>query len=94
MKVDAPVPADLARVGSEAQRLEALGYDGLRVAELNHDPFMPLALAAEHTEKIELLTSVAVAEAGPHHSWMSSRTSQPRMRSQSDRLAGRKLTSA
>ncbi len=61
MKVDAPVPADLARVGSEAQRLEALGYDGLRVAELNHDPFMPLALAAEHTEKIELVTSVAVA---------------------------------
>ena len=41
--------------------MEALGYDGLRLAELNHDPFMPLAVAAEHSERIELVTSVAVA---------------------------------
>ncbi len=61
MKIDAPAPAAMARIGREAQRLEALGYDGLRLAELNHDPFMPLAIAAEHTERIELVTSVAVA---------------------------------
>jgi alkanesulfonate monooxygenase SsuD/methylene tetrahydromethanopterin reductase-like flavin-dependent oxidoreductase (luciferase family) len=61
MKVDAAVGADMAKVGGQAKRLERLGYDGLKLAELNHDPFMPLAIAAEHTESIELVTSVAVA---------------------------------
>ncbi|MCZ6890415.1 MAG: TIGR03617 family F420-dependent LLM class oxidoreductase [Gammaproteobacteria bacterium] len=61
MKVDAAVGADMAKVGDQARRLERLGYDGLKLAELNHDPFMPLAIAAEHTESIELVTSVAVA---------------------------------
>lgn len=61
MLIDAFAAADLSQIAAEANRLEALGYDGIRVAELNHDPFMPLALAAAHTEKIELVTSVAVA---------------------------------
>ena len=61
MKVDASAQADLTGIGARARRLESLGYDGLRLAELNHDPFMPLAIAAEHTERIELVTSVAVA---------------------------------
>lgn len=61
LKIDAPVSATLRSIAAEAVRLEALGYDGLRVAELNHDPFLPLTLAAEHTERIELVTSVAVA---------------------------------
>lgn len=51
----------MRRIGAQASALEALGYDGLRLAELNHDPFMPLAIAAEHTDRIELVTSVAVA---------------------------------
>ena len=42
LKIDAPVIASLRRIAAEAVRLEALGYDGLRVAELNHDPFLPL----------------------------------------------------
>lgn len=61
MKIDASAPADMRKIGDSAERLEALGYDGLRLAELNHDPFMPLAIAAEHTRTIELVTSVAVA---------------------------------
>lgn len=61
MKVDASTTADMTRIGDAAKRLEALGYDGLRLAELNHDPFMPLALAAANTSNIELVTSVAVA---------------------------------
>ena len=61
MKVDAIVAANMSSIGSEAARLEKLGYNGLRVAELNHDPFMPLGLAATATTHIELLTSVAVA---------------------------------
>ena len=61
MKVDASVAANMRRIGFDAQRLESVGFDGLRLAELNHDPFMPLAIAAEHTQTIELVTSVAVA---------------------------------
>ena len=61
MKVDAPLNGDLAKVAVHAQLQESLGYDGVRLAELNHDPFMPLAIAAEHTERVELVTSVAVA---------------------------------
>lgn len=61
MKVDAPIGASMAHIAQDAQRLESIGYDGLRLAELNHDPFMPLAIAAEHTSQIELVTSVAVA---------------------------------
>jgi probable F420-dependent oxidoreductase len=45
----------------KAQELEELGYDGVLVAEIAHDPFLPLALAAHHTQRIELRTSIAVA---------------------------------
>jgi len=61
MKIDAPVSADMRQIASQAVELESLGYDGIRLAELNHDPFLPLTLAAEHTQHIELVTSVAVA---------------------------------
>ncbi|HIF99883.1 MAG TPA: LLM class flavin-dependent oxidoreductase, partial [Myxococcales bacterium] len=61
MKIDAVIAANMKQIGEEASRLETLGYDGLRLAELNHDPFMPLALAAANTDRIELVTSVAVA---------------------------------
>jgi probable F420-dependent oxidoreductase len=61
MKVDASISGNLKIVAQEAVRLESLGYDGLKVAELTHDPFLPLTIAAEHTARIELITSVAVA---------------------------------
>jgi len=61
LKVDAPASPNLGEIAERARKLEFLGYDGLRLAELNHDPFMPLTIAAEHTERIELVTSVAVA---------------------------------
>ena len=48
-------------IPERARELEALGYSGLKLPELNHDPFMPLAIAAEHTNRVELVTSVAVA---------------------------------
>ena len=32
---------------------EAIGFDGLWTAETNHDPFLPLTLAAEHSQRIE-----------------------------------------
>lgn len=61
LKVDRGVISRLAAVGDAARELERLGYDGCWTAEINHDPFLPLTLAAEHTSRIELGTSIAVA---------------------------------
>ncbi len=47
--------------GEAARTQEELGYDGLWAAETSHDPFISLALAAEHTERVELGTSIVVA---------------------------------
>ena len=62
MKVDTGVMApSLSDIGPRARELEDLGYDGLLTAETGHDAFLPIALAAEHTERIELATGIAVA---------------------------------
>jgi len=63
MKIDAGLmgTADLAGVPAAARALEAAGFDGMVTAEMANDPFFPLLLAAEHTERIELMTSIAVA---------------------------------
>jgi probable F420-dependent oxidoreductase len=62
VKVDAPlVTAALSEVPRIAREIEDLGYDGVYTFEGPHDPFFPLALAAEHTERIELATAIAVA---------------------------------
>jgi probable F420-dependent oxidoreductase len=61
MKVDGGLFSDLARVPELAATLEQLGYDGCWTGEINHDPFLPLLLAAEHTSRLELGTSIAVA---------------------------------
>ncbi|MEY2967429.1 MAG: hypothetical protein RIQ64_56 [Actinomycetota bacterium] len=61
MKVDGGVALDLAKSAESAKETEAAGYSGAWTAETNHDPFFPLLLAAEHTQRIELGTSIAVA---------------------------------
>ena len=61
MLVDGGISHDLGRVPEQARELEALGYDGVMTAETGHDPFLPLALAAEHTERVQLATAIAVA---------------------------------
>ncbi|MEN8159934.1 MAG: LLM class F420-dependent oxidoreductase, partial [Myxococcota bacterium] len=62
MKIDSGlIAADLASVPARAREIEAQGFDGLVTAETSNDPFFPLLLAAEHTEKVELMTSIAVA---------------------------------
>lgn len=42
-------------------RLEEIGYDGAFSFEAKHDPFLPLATAAEHTTRLALGTAVAIA---------------------------------
>ncbi|HTI75188.1 MAG TPA: LLM class F420-dependent oxidoreductase [Mycobacterium sp.] len=61
LKVDAAVASGLTNVAEAASTLERRGYDCCWTAEINHDPFLPLVLAAEHTTRIELGTSIAVA---------------------------------
>jgi alkanesulfonate monooxygenase SsuD/methylene tetrahydromethanopterin reductase-like flavin-dependent oxidoreductase (luciferase family) len=61
LTVDGAVSSQLANVAEAASRLERRGYDCCWTAEVNHDPFLPLVLAAEHTTAIELGTSIAVA---------------------------------
>ena len=61
MKVDGGIGTNLAKAGEQAKEVEAAGYTGAWTAETSHDPFFPLLLAAEHTETLELGTSIAVA---------------------------------
>jgi probable F420-dependent oxidoreductase len=48
-------------VAAAAQAAEDMGFDALWTAETSHDPFFPIVLAAEHTKRIKLGTSIAVA---------------------------------
>ena len=61
MKVDGGVGWELDKVGAQAQELEDMGYSGVMTAETSHDPFFPLLVAAQHTQRVDLMTSIAVA---------------------------------
>ena len=61
MKVDGGVGWELDLVGAQAQELEEMGYTGILSAETSHDPFFPLLVAAQNTERVDLMTSIAVA---------------------------------
>ena len=61
MKVDGGLGSDLAGAAQAAKKAEAQGYDGVWTAETGHDPFLPLLIGAEHTERLELGTGIAVA---------------------------------
>ncbi len=52
---------DLARARTIYRELEDLGYDRAFSFEARHDPFIPLAVAAEHTSTIQLGTALAIA---------------------------------
>ncbi len=61
MKVDGGIGSDLSRVPAQAKALEAAGMSGIMTAETAHDPFFPLLVAAQNTQRVELMTSIAVA---------------------------------
>ena len=61
MKVDGGLPTDLREVPARIRELEDAGFAAAMTAETAHDPFFPLLLAAEHSERIDLMTSIAVA---------------------------------
>jgi probable F420-dependent oxidoreductase len=61
MKVDASLMYDPLRNGAMAAELETVGFDGVYSFEGKHDAFMSLAVAATSTQRLDLMTSVAIA---------------------------------
>ena len=61
MLVDGGIGSDLKTAGESARKSEEAGYDAIWAAETGHDPLLPLLIAAEHTERITLGTSIVVA---------------------------------
>ena len=61
MKIDGHLAPDWHSIPDHVKKMEAQGFDRVGTAEMNHDPFMPLLLAAEHSETIEVGTGIAVA---------------------------------
>ena len=62
MHVSMTVPTeDLREVRRIYPELEAIGYDRAFSFEAKHDPFVPLAVAGEHTTTLELGTAIAIA---------------------------------
>jgi probable F420-dependent oxidoreductase len=51
---------DLKTIPDYARKVEALGFDCLWSAETQHNPYLPLAVAAGVTSRIKLGTSIAV----------------------------------
>jgi probable F420-dependent oxidoreductase len=61
MKIAITVPTlDPRHSGATFAEIEAAGYDSGFTFESSHDPFLPLALASEHTEHLRLGTAVAI----------------------------------
>jgi len=57
-----PQSLGIRGIAKEARRREELGFDGILSPETaGHDPFIPLAIAAEHTTRVKLFTGIAVA---------------------------------
>ncbi|MGF1598738.1 MAG: TIGR03617 family F420-dependent LLM class oxidoreductase [Acidimicrobiales bacterium] len=61
MKLDARLRNGMTHAIADARAAEEAGFDGAWTTENQHDPFLPLALAAEHTTTLDLGTSVAIA---------------------------------
>src|SRR5205807_5303405 len=49
VKIDTHLGMDLSEAAERARTLEQQGFDGLISVETQHDPFLPLVVAAEHT---------------------------------------------
>src|SRR6056297_2822514 len=62
MRVITTIPQNnLQSVPAAARAVEAAGFDGIVSMENKHDPFLPLAVAATCTERVELATGIAIS---------------------------------
>lgn len=53
--------AGLGDVPRAARDAEEAGFGALWIPETKHNPFLPVVLAAEHTQRLRLGTAVAIA---------------------------------
>ncbi len=61
MLVDTEFSGRLHTAGTEAENAEAAGYEAIWSTDSANDPFLPLAVSAERTQRISLGTGIAVA---------------------------------
>src|SRR5512143_3203480 len=62
MKLDAGLPSvPLKDVPAIARAAERIGFDALWTSETQHDPFLPCALIAQQTTKLNFGTAIAVS---------------------------------
>lgn len=62
MKLDASLLVhDLEQMPALARFADDTGFDGIWTFETAHEPFLPLVLAAEHSRRLTVGTSIAVA---------------------------------
>src|ERR687886_2393335 len=64
MKLDASLAVEgkhLPTIDEVGHAAESLGFAGLWTSETKHDSFLPLAVAANATRKLDLGTSIAIA---------------------------------
>lgn len=62
MKLDAALPpVQLKDVPAIAKAAQEIGFDALWTQETQHDPFLPCALVAEHSETLRFGTAIAVS---------------------------------
>jgi len=63
MKLDASIgfATDLKDVSALAQAAETIGFDAIWTSETQHDPFLPLTLAAAQTSRLKFGTAVTIA---------------------------------
>jgi probable F420-dependent oxidoreductase len=61
MKLDTTFMSNtLSDIPALARAAEAVGFDAAWTSETQHDPFLPLALIAEHTTRVRFGTAVAI----------------------------------
>jgi len=61
MKLDVSFSPDPGNDDDVPAAAERAGYDAVFVPEINHDPFLALAVAAKSTSRVQLGTGIAVA---------------------------------
>lgn len=63
MKLDTQMKRDvgLTEIPAVARQYEEIGFDGVWSFEAAHDPFLPLAMAAGATERLQIGTNITVA---------------------------------
>ncbi len=64
MLLDCAIPVDanpLTGAAELARAADAIGFAALWTPETSHNPFLPLAIAAEHSQRLGLGTAVAIA---------------------------------